>query len=326
MRSVAVFNNKGGVGKTTLLCNLSAYFADLGKKVAVIDADPQCNSTQGMLNDDLLETLYEKKKGSTIWEIFRPIKSGKGYVHDIQITRARSFHLDLIPGDPRMSLMEDLLSADWISAIGGNERGLRTTYVFSDLLSHFQDYDYVFFDMGPSLGAINRAVLVASDYYIVPMSIDIFSLQAIRNIATVVADWSGKLNDGLARLDDPDSFIPNARWKLKFAGYVTQQYTYRRDVHGNPRPVAAYERIVNKFPKVISEHLAGEGLTKEKYLLGSIPFLSSLIPLSQGAHKPIFSLKAEDGVVGAHFARVRDYKDIVAKIAEGLEANCEALE
>ncbi|SOY49792.1 ParA family protein [Cupriavidus taiwanensis] len=62
MKTVAFFNNKGGVGKTTLLCNLASYLAlELEARVLVIDADPQCNATQSMFGDDILTKLYERK-------------------------------------------------------------------------------------------------------------------------------------------------------------------------------------------------------------------------------------------------------------------------
>ncbi len=60
MKSIAIFNNKGGVGKTTLLCNLAAFLAtERRRKVLVVDADPQCNATQLTFDDEETEELYE---------------------------------------------------------------------------------------------------------------------------------------------------------------------------------------------------------------------------------------------------------------------------
>lgn len=77
MKSVAVFNNKGGVGKTTLLCNLAAYLSlRNGIKVLVVDADPQCNATQAMFSDKIVEKLYSSRS-FTIQSIVQPLSLGK---------------------------------------------------------------------------------------------------------------------------------------------------------------------------------------------------------------------------------------------------------
>src|SRR5437868_9288748 len=113
-----------------------------------------------------------------------PLRPGRGYLPDAPDTVASPrFEVDLLPGDPRLVLSEDLLASDWKSATSGDPRGLQTSFVFADVISRYPSYDFMFVDVGPSLGAINRAVLLASDYFLVPMSSDIFSLMAISNIA-----------------------------------------------------------------------------------------------------------------------------------------------
>ena len=229
----------------------------------------------------------------------------------------------------RLSLTEDLLARDWSDAISGSARGLRTSLLFKHLLSLCGEYDYVIFDMGPSLGSINRAVLISADYFITPMSIDIFSLKAIENISVSLEKWRKDLKTGLERLEDPDELgIEPDEWSLIFAGYVTQQYTAKRDVDGTRRPVRAFDRILRRVPSLINKQFISKfqnSYTNVNYHLGSIPTLHSLIPLSQTNRQPIFALRAADGVVGAHFTKVREYKTIIQGIVNRLEENLELL-
>ncbi|WP_430512941.1 ParA family protein [Pannonibacter phragmitetus] len=144
MRSVAFFNNKGGVGKTTLLCNVAAYAAlHLNKRVAVVDADPQCNATQYIFNDNVLDEIYGNN-GFTIYDIIDPLTVGEGFSHELKMRKSDDFGFDVLPGDPRLALTEDFLAQDWSSAKSGNVRGIKTNLVFSDLLSRMEGYDVVF--------------------------------------------------------------------------------------------------------------------------------------------------------------------------------------
>lgn len=146
MKSLAMFNNKGGVGKTTLVCNLASYLADnFGKKVLIIDADPQCNSTVNLLSDDDFDKVYYKREGFTIYDTILPLFRGQGYAKDIELYDVPNYKVKFLVGDPRLSLMEDLLSNDWRDAVSGLPRGLRTTLVFSELLGRCNEYDFVFF-------------------------------------------------------------------------------------------------------------------------------------------------------------------------------------
>jgi len=330
MKSIAVFNNKGGVGKTTLLCNLAASLAHhRGCKILVVDADPQCNATQYMFKDSSLESIYEKG-GFTLLDVVKPLAQGKGFVKDLQPKKSLNFKVDVIPGDPGMSLEEDRLATDWVQATGGDIRGLRTTFLFSQLLSQCEDYDYVFFDMGPSLGSINRAVLIAADFFITPMSTDIFSVRAIDNISLSLSAWKKKLERALQDIEDSieELEIENPQWRLQFLGYLTQQYT-AKTIRGKKQPVKAFDKIAKKIPLRIEKELISRFTNsprpKSFFDLGSIPTLHSLIPLAQTGHTPIFNLKSADGVVGAHFTKVREYGEVIQDIVERFQNQVEAL-
>jgi cellulose biosynthesis protein BcsQ len=328
MTSITVFNNKGGVGKTTLLCNLAAYLS-LKKKmrVLIVDADPQCNATTYLFPDEKLVEILEGKHGS-INDLLSPLSKGKGYyTGPLPILKGSTFKVDLIPGDPKLALQEDLLAADWQQAQGGDARGLQTTLVFSELLQRCKHYDYIFFDLGPSLGAINRSVLLACDFFIIPMSSDIFSLQAIENLSVSLARWKKGLISGLkahAEKNDEEFLVQHeaVNWRLKFLGYVTQQYIAKK-VRGERQPVQAYDRIIRRIPSTIQSRLVDEVSSGNitNYELGQIPNLHSLIPLSQNSHVPIFTLSGKNGVVGAHFAKVRESEDIFARVAGNFLGN-----
>lgn len=329
MKSIAFFNNKGGVGKTTLLCNVAGYLACEKKlKVLVIDADPQCNATQSLFSDEVLDSIYNKKS-FTIDNVVKPLALGKGYTEKLEIKKSKSFGVDVLVGDPKLALTEDLLATDWGSAVSGNVRGLRTTLLFRHLLNLCKDYDYVLFDVGPSLGAINRSVLLSVDFFLTPLSTDIFSLKALENISLSLVKWKKQFLNAISQVEDDKSEIGvvDLKWRLQFLGYVTQQYTAKRDADGKPRAVRAFDHIIKKVPNAIKDQivlkLQPNASPKINYLVGTIPTLNSLIPLSQTSRRPIFALRAADGVVGAHFAKVAEYEetvsDIVSRILENLE-------
>jgi cellulose biosynthesis protein BcsQ len=330
MQSIAFFNNKGGVGKTTLLCNVAAYLAlERGKKVLVIDADPQCNATQLMLDEWEVYELYDDAKAFTVHSIIHPLSIGKGYTESLKPKKVMDYGVDLIPGDPRLALKEDLLSKDWQDAIAGEIRGLRTSFLFSDVLTRCGKYDFVLFDMGPSLGSINRAVLLACDFFVSPMSIDIFSLKAIENISIALLEWKKKLSNGLNQVDESlvDDIPRGGAFELKFAGYVAQQYI-QKTRGGQKRAVAAYETVMKRIPKTIKANFVEKWQVSHvisNYEIGTIPNLYSLIPMSQTAHKPIFALRAKDGVRGAHFNKVRDAHGIYKRVTNQLLVNIEEI-
>ncbi|UHG94669.1 ParA family protein [Spirosoma oryzicola] len=334
MRSIAIFNNKGGVGKTTLLCNLAAHYAiNENKKVVIIDADPQSNSTLYMIDDEATLKLYNKGSG-TLNDIFSALKrKDQYYTKSLPIVKSSKFHVDIIPGDPQVSTFEDYLSKDWFDGIEkGTSRALRTTMIFKDLLFKLEslEYDLAFFDLGPSLGAINRAVLLSSDFFLIPMSADIFSLKAINNIEITLGDWRTNFAKGLQAYKQQEGEPYEIQSKeifsdLKFAGYVTQQYIAKMK-DGQRQAVGAFERIIKQIPNTIEKQLIplfnpDSQLQSISYNLGEIPNLYSLIPFSQSSNAPIFSLGKEEGIVGAHFSKVKEYGDLLNDIANKLSLN-----
>ncbi|WP_430512940.1 hypothetical protein [Pannonibacter phragmitetus] len=155
------------------------------------------------------------------------------------------------------------------------------------------------------------------------MSIDIFSLKAFENIAKWIADWWEDWGRGVSSVRSIRS-LPNLRYgKSNFVGYVTQQYLAKRDASGSRRGVKAYEDIRRKIDSVIRDCGLDEGIAGQPFEIGTVPNLFSLVPMSQSNNKPVFELKSSDGVVGAHFAKVKEasaiFGDVTTKLFERLD-------
>lgn len=312
-QAVCFFNNKGGVGKTTLVANLAAELArNFGAKILVVDADPQCNLSQYVLSDEDAIDIYtsDDTEIRSVYSVVRPLSLGKGYQLDLPTRRADVFGYDVVIGDPRLALQEDLLAQDWRDAKAGGMRGIQTTFVFADLVRRAKEkkYDFIFFDMGPSLGAINRSILLAMDFFVVPMSIDIFSQWALRNIGSTVKAWQKELSTGLSLSEDPEEFSGHfSSSPLQFLGYVTQQHKERAEIGGeddlaklskNKKIVKAYEDIAQSFPEDVKSHLgkffAAKDMVPE---LGRIRNLGSLAPKSQSQHEPMVTMTAKGSLI-----------------------------
>jgi len=319
VKSVAFFNNKGGVGKTTLLCNVAAY-ASLyeKKKVCVIDADPQCNATQYFFGDDKIGEFYSLDSPIfTIARVIDPIRKGETFLKAgaLSYQKSVSFDVDVLIGDPRLALGEDFLAGEWSDAQGRKIRGIKNSLVFSYLFKEMEaNYDLILVDVGPSLGAINRAVLLSCDYFLSPMSIDIFSLRAFDNISQWIKGWWEDWDSAIAAVKPEDknevANLPRSG-EPQFLGYVTQAYLQRKD-----RPVKAYENIKKHIDEVISDCDLDKLIKNDPFEIGSVPNFFSLIPLSQLANKPVFELQGKDGVVGSHFEKVKDAKRIFEAVTE----------
>lgn len=339
MISLSMFNNKGGVGKTTLTCNLASLLSTAyNKRVLLIDCDPQCNSTQLVMGQEFASSLYWEKSAdhniTTIKDILQPIEDGDSNISE-KITPVKSsenrFAIDLIPGHPSLSIVEDRLGAAWHSLKGGDLGGIRQTNWNTALCKLLEDrYDYIFFDLGPSLGALNRSILIGCDRFVTPMGTDIFSILGIRNIGEWLKAWTKIYENSLnlceqstpKRLKD---FPINQDLKIKkgFSGYTVQQYI-TKSKQGVRRPTKAYEEIINNVPEEVSNSLGQfwcSSLDVKHSKLGDIPHLFSLIPLAQTVSSPLITLKSTDGLVGSQFQQRDEYAGILTSLANNLISN-----
>ena len=187
------FNNKGGVGKTSLIYHLAWMFAELEKRVVVADLDPQANLTAAFLDEDRIETLWtEPRPGATVFQCVLPITE----MGDIAEPRLQKITPDLYlaPGDVALSGFEDTLSREWPDSMGDKNlyRPMRILAAFWQVMQIAAtkvQADIVLVDIGPNLGAINRSALLATDYVAVPLAADLFSLQGLSNLGIALKEW-----------------------------------------------------------------------------------------------------------------------------------------
>lgn len=324
MNSMAFFNNKGGVGKTSLVYHLAWMYADLGLNVLAADLDPQANLSSMFLAEDRLEELWpDGDHPDTILGAVLPILRGTGDVATPHVeVIPDNDSIGLIVGDLGLSAFEDKLSDAWPRCLDRDEAAFRVISAFwraLDQAAQQREAGVVLVDVGPNLGAINRAALIAARHVIVPLAPDLFSLQGLRNLGPTLRRWREEWSDRLGRNPNRELRLPPAA--MHPAGYIILQHAVRLD-----RPVRAYERWMRRIPGQYREAVLDQKPTgdlrvdNDSHCLATLKHYRSLMPLAMEARKPMFSLKPADGAIGSHMAAAQDcYRDFCAlarKIAE----------
>lgn len=329
--AIAFFNNKGGVGKTTLACNFASFLAkSRGLRVALVDCDPQANATQLLLDDTTWEGIYEDRKAAeerTILKSLREIRAGDSSVpEDIDVHFAARFGVGVIAGHPSLSVVEDLLSTSWGEFLAKRLGGARRSLWVRQLVSHLSsDFDVVVFDLGPSLGALNRSVLMGCDHFVTPVAADLFSLYALENIGEWVGGWASEYAEAVPKLEAGTATLANydIPGRLPIAngwvGYSVQQYVARSS-RGKIRGVQSYERYRQQIPQR-AERLRSFAAAPETLELGIVPNMFSMVPLAQAAHAPISDLRPADGVRGAQVTQQGRYVEQLNDVFELLASN-----
>jgi cellulose biosynthesis protein BcsQ len=309
MRTIAFFNNKGGVGKTTLLYHLAWMFSELGVRTVALDLDPQSNLTSMFLSEDRLAELWDNPTdGQTIVAAVAPLlEEGTGDVRLPHLEKV-ALNLALVPGDLGLARMEDELSAQWPNCLEGVAKAFRiTSALHRAVMLAARDFnaELALIDVGPNLGALNRCAVIAADHVAVPLVPDLFSLQGLRNLGPTLRKWRSGWQKRLE--EAPSSLTDLPTGAMEPAGYVVLQHAVRQS-----RPVKAYlrwaERIPPEYRKAMELPPGDNMLTvdNDPNCLAQLKHYRSLMPLAMEAGKPIFQLKPADGAIGAHVAAVND--------------------
>lgn len=296
---VSVFNHKGGVGKTTLTMNIASTLARAGRRVLLVDSDPQCNLTSYLISDDVVDELLDNAdtdEGETLWSAVRPVSEAIGGVRKIAARKTAVSDLYLLPGDIRLSEFETDLADYWAQCFQRKPRGFRGTTAISELVGDVAadlGADYVFYDSGPNIGPLNRTILLDCDYFIVPVACDLFSLRALktlgRTLATWISEWATVADlapDGTNLLRGRPKFLGYIPEGFKiYGGSVAQQHSHylsriEREI---------YSQVVAILRKIDPDLASG---TMAQFKLGEMKDYASLVPASHREGVPIYSVSA----------------------------------
>ncbi|HEL2980124.1 TPA: ParA family protein [Stenotrophomonas maltophilia] len=325
---IALYNHKGGVGKTTLTVNIAAAMASLGKRVLLVDTDPQCNLTSYLVESDVVDSWLDasdSESGTTVWSAIKPVAESSGDVRFVAPFE-RLDGMFLLPGDIKLSDFEQDLSQIWTECLQRRVRGYRGASAISravDNAATAVDADYVFYDVGPNVGPLNRIVLLDCDYFIVPAACDLFSTRALSTLGQSLATWIKEWQVICQLSPDDVDLLPGSP---KFMGYILQKFrVYGGEISGGfsgyiSKLEKAAHSEVSAVLRRIDRDLAPWSLSKNK--IGQVKDFGALAALSQKQGVPFESVAG-----GAPYLKNQasgEFQGIAEKIfarADGMEAS-----
>ncbi len=176
-----VFNQKGGVGKSTITCNLAAISAMRGKKTLLIDLDQQANSTHYLLGDKAATTqptlgkFFEQMLSFSLYD-----EKTHAFIHPTPFE-----NLYIMPADPELSMLQSKLESRY------------KIYKLRDTLRELSDFDAVYIDTPPALNFYTQSALIAVERCLIPFDCDDFSRKALYNLQNNVREIRADHNDKL---------------------------------------------------------------------------------------------------------------------------------
>lgn len=338
-KKIALFNHKGGVSKTTTTFNLGWMLASKGKKVILVDTDPQCSLTGIALGE---QTENDEARIAAIYNTHSNIKTGLAPAFESQPRAIEAVDcvpikgqegLFLLPG--HVGLAEYEVTLGIAQELSGSIQALKNLPgSITDLLDKTAkkfDADYVLIDMSPSLGSINQNLLMTSDFFIIPTTADFFSVMAIDSLARVLPRWSKWAATASSMQILKDAAYPFPDITLRFLGIIIQNY---RIIRG--KETAAFETWIQKIQEDVSMKLVpvldqhrmmfpeqtylDQGIG-EHYCLTKIANFNSLIALSQEHRTPIYALTPQQlGQTGVvlqnNQAKQEEFQKMFADLAD----------
>jgi len=322
MKTITIFNNKGGVGKTTLSYHTAHALGEMGHKTLIMDLDPQCNVTILAIEEEKLHEIWEKEDPFiSDYKLVRDNMPEIEYASLFEETRSVHFllkpaqdgvdsnnlskpyelasNVDIIPGRLTMHLFEDKISNVWSDVYKGDPHAIRiVTEVRRLALKYAEkyDYEYVIIDTSPSLGSLNKTIISVTDGFIIPAMPDLFSVYGIKNIGNALKAWQKEFHlisqfiPEEKRLSFPNKFV-------RLLGYTI--YNARR--RENPQQwdlTTAHYNYAKQIPEIIKSYIdksiwspIGEGILQKPIGEMSVMHTHNTFPnMAQKYHVPMWKV------------------------------------
>ena len=314
MISIALFNNKGGVGKTTCTYAIGAALAKRKQRVLLVDGDSQCNLTgyfYGLKNEDRYENFLQNEKYHSIYSLTaktfgKNIKSNGNKIYKKKFKSEKGeFHINLLLGDLRLGEYE----YDLALAIQTKTPALKNlpTVFYKNIIQRYQDkYDYILFDMSPNYGVINLCLLMSCQYFIMPIFPDYFCYQTVSNMGNILTKWNEIISD-FRNINKTDNDIDKLPMNLrpKFLGTITQNFRiYKQEpaknfqkwqTNINQEIKENMISLLNDKNMVISQKEFEQIFSKSRiYNIENIRDYNTLGPIAQSEGIPVSEIKKEN--------------------------------
>lgn len=278
MKIISLFNNKGGVGKSTLGFHLGCALGEVGKKVLLIDLDPQCNMTISGMFEDQLHRIWEEEddyiedygaaverfgltdiisKPRSIHFLLKPTEDGLNELTEYPPVIKLFDKVDLIPGRLSLHKYENKLAERWSGLYQSDNLSIRTVTNIRRICEVYwkaNGYDYVIIDTSPSLGILNKVIISTVDGFIIPALPDMFSSYGIRNIGNSLQQWQREF-ETIYRLISEDKRTKFPKKFVQFLGYTIYNAKKQAKNLNEYDLAAAHYVYAKKLPEIVDKYI-----------------------------------------------------------------------
>lgn len=317
-KKIVLFNHKGGVSKTLTTYNIAWMIALQGKRVLLVDCDPQCNLSALILGD-YFDDYYMAEETKNL-----NVKDGLKVAFESRPEPISAIKCHCVGGNPNLFLLPghmDLSEYEPSLSLAMNNNNSMTALQnlpgalnrLISLCAEENSIDYVFVDINPGLSAINQITFTLADRFIVPTNPDPFSLMALKTLLKVLPRWKSWADSTRPLLENASYPLPVA--EMKFLGEVSQRFNRR-----NNKPTASYSLMINDIKKFINGEFA-DILKKynmicpsEEYHLAEIPDFGAMLQKSNSLGIPVYSLPDKELPGGATFENTTAKRDEIKQM------------